>query len=250
MNFIALDTETGGTRPGKHALLSIAAYPSWDIANPFIAHIRHEDAYTIEPDAAEINGYTPELWEQRGAVWIFDAMADLGDWLSDRFRERRALMLAHNAGFDRMFLDEASHFTGMKMPIRHAWRCSMDKMGTLMDRGLIPQGKTNLNRLGELSGQWHEGGRPAIHEAGADALACLRGYIWLLGKEKAEIDTLRQLYTDSLSKRRQLEGALQRIYDATEGGADGAPDASSYGLLCNEVSGLARPFLTDGKEGN
>ncbi len=235
MNFIAIDTETGGTRPGKHALLSIAAYPSWDVANPFIAHIRPEDKYSVEPEAAKINGYTPELWEQRGAVWIFDAMAALGDWLDERFRERRALMLAHNAGFDRMFLDEASDFTGMRMPIRHAWRCSMDKMGCLMDRGLIAQGKANLNRLGVLSGQWPEGGRPAIHEAGADALACLRGYLWLLEKEKQEIDTLRKLYTDSLAKRRELESRLQRICEVTQGSADGAPDESL-------------PLLTDGEE--
>lgn len=252
MNFIAIDTETGGTRPGRHALLSIAAYASWDLENPLILHLWPADeSYVVEPEAAKINGYTPELWKERGAMWIFDAMATLADWLAARFRERpRTLMLAHNAGFDRMFLDEASHFTGIRMPIRHAWRCSMDKMGCLMDLGMIAPGKVNLDRLGVLSGQWPEGGRPAVHEAGADALACLRGYLWLLDKERQEIGTLRQLYTDGLKVRRKMEDAFQWIYDATEGGADGAPDASAYARLCNDVSGAAAPFLKDGKEGN
>ncbi len=207
MNLIAIDTETGGTRSGRHALLSIGAVVSWDTINTtFLRHLLPADGYTIEPEAARINGYTPELWSQRGAIPLDHAMSDLSHFLADAFRDRpQARLLAHNAGFDRAFLDEASVICGILLPIRHAWRCSMDKLGTLMDRGLIPEGKAKLDRLGELSGQWDPGQRQPVHDALHDALACLRGYQWLLRKEKEAEDTLRNLYNASLSERRRLE---------------------------------------------
>lgn len=164
MNLIAIDTETGGTRSGRHALLSIGAVVSWDTINTtFLRHLLPADGYTIEPEAARINGYTPELWSQRGAIPLDHAMSDLSHFLADAFRDRpQARLLAHNAGFDRAFLDEASVICGILLPIRHAWRCSMDKLGTLMDRGLIPEGKAKLDRLGELSGQWDPGQRQPV----------------------------------------------------------------------------------------
>ncbi len=187
--FIAIDTETGGTRPGQHALLSIALVASWARDLPSVIYVTPESqpGKIVEPDAARINGYSAALWDKRNAVDVRTALCILVAFLEDRFKAQPgALMLAHNAGFDRMFLDEAAAaaVAGVRMPIRHAWRCSMDKMGTLMDRGIIPAGNLKLDRLGELSGQWAPGQRPKIHEADADALACLRGYEWLLEKEK------------------------------------------------------------------
>lgn len=203
-HFIAIDTETGGIRPGAHALLSVAAVAGWAQhmpRMPLMIYIAPESqpGKKIEPEAARKNGYTPELWAQRGAVDVKTAMIYLSTFLQDCFTAQpTARMLAHNAGFDRMFLDEAAAVTGVRMPLRHTWRCSMDKLGTLMDRGIIPDGSATLDRLGELSGQWEPGQRPLIHEAAGDALACLRGYQWLLEKERApeadlraEIDALR-----------------------------------------------------------
>ncbi len=211
-DFIALDTETGGTRPGAHALLTIAAVRSWDSEHDtFLRHISPESqpGKHVEPDAARINGYTPALWSERGASTLRHAMLDLEAFLAESFRQRRgALMLAHNAGFDRMFLDESAHCTGIRLPIRHAWRCSMDKLGTLMDRGLIEPGTAKLDRLGELSGQWPAGQRPAVHDALHDALACLRGYQWLLKKERAPEATVKHLYDLSLQDRRRLENFI------------------------------------------
>ncbi len=64
--FIALDTETGGTRPGTHALLSIAAVASWR-DEAFIVYIEPGN-HLVDPAAARINGYTPELWDERGCL--------------------------------------------------------------------------------------------------------------------------------------------------------------------------------------
>lgn len=209
LDLIAIDTETGGTRPAKHALLSIAAVASWDESKRFVVHLKPEPGYTVEAGAARVNGYTEALWAERGACSLAEGMRALVAWLALMFTEKpRALMLAHNAGFDRMFLDEAAELAEVKLPIRHAWRCSMDKLGTLMDRGLIPWGKAKLDRLGELAGLWPVGGRPAVHEAGGDALACLKGYQWLLEKEGAAERTLSDLAGMRLQRIKELEGIL------------------------------------------
>ena len=208
--YIAIDTETGGVRPGRDALLSIAARASWD-APTFIVHLWPADGYKVEPGAIKVNGYSVERWKERDAVSLFQGMEWLQAWLKARFAEKEgARMLAHNAGFDRMFLDEASAITGLKMPISHAWRCSMDKLGCLMDRGAIGQGKANLSRLGELAGLWPVDGRPVTHEAAQDAEACLMGYQWLLHKEAEEVTVLKNLYTESVRARTQLEMLLEQ----------------------------------------
>ena len=208
--YIAIDTETGGVRPGRDALLSIAACTSWN-APRFLVHLWPADGYKVEPGAIKVNGYSLERWKERGAVSLFQGMEWLQAWLKARFQEKEgARMLAHNAGFDRMFLDEACAITGLKMPVRHAWRCSMDKMGCLMDRGVIGQGKATLSRLGELAGLWPEGGRPVTHEAEHDAAACMLGYQWMLHKEAEEITVLKNLYTESVRARNQLEMLLEQ----------------------------------------
>jgi len=243
MNFIAIDTETGGTRSGKHALLSIGAAVSWDTEHTtFLRYCHPADGYTIEPEAARINGYTPDLWAQRGAIPLEHAMRDLADFLADAFRQRpHARMLAHNAGFDRAFLEESAVICGIRLPIRHAWRCSMDKMGTLIDRGLIPNGNAKLDRLGELSGQWEPNQRPPVHDALHDALACLRGYQWLLKKEKGAEDTLRDLYNISLTERRRLEDLFVKL------GAwmDSEADWDECGEMANLISAERTRILAE-----
>lgn len=209
-HYIAIDTETGGTRPGRHALLSIAACCSWE-AEPFLVHLWPAGGYSIELGAIKVNGYSEGEWKERRAMSLFAGMEKLTGWLKARFAEKEgARMLAHNAGFDRSFLDEACAITGLKMPIRHSWRCSMDKMGCLMDAGVIGQGKATLARLGELAGLWPVDGRPDIHEAGQDAAACLYGYLWMLEQETKRVVELKELYVRALQKSTQLEMLLEQ----------------------------------------
>lgn len=41
----------------------------------------------------------------------------------------------------------------------------------------------------------------------------------------------------------EMRKALQDIYDATEGYADGAPDASAHDRLCNDMASIAKAAL-------
>lgn len=62
MKTIWIDTETGGLDPEKDALLSVALYdPIQGIE--FFSKIKPPVYLQIHPEAAKINGYTPESWE-------------------------------------------------------------------------------------------------------------------------------------------------------------------------------------------
>jgi DNA polymerase III epsilon subunit-like protein len=180
---IALDTETGGTLPSRHALLSIAAN-LWLAGNDnrwgYSCYILPAEGKIVEPDAAAKNGYTPERWAELDAVPLQDAMINFEVWLKRIYKAYpTARLLAHNAGFDKAFLEEAAAMTGVDLPIRHAWRCSMDKFGTLVDRGILPEGTLKLERLAELSGHHQHD----IHTSYEDADLCYHGYLWLLKTE-------------------------------------------------------------------
>jgi DNA polymerase III epsilon subunit-like protein len=187
-DFIAIDTETGGLHPGTHALLSLAAVPSWE-TEPFQVFIEPEGV--VEPDAARVNGYTVELWQQRNALPLKQALLEFMHWLEKSgARARKAMPLAHNAAFDRAFVQAAERRTGYDFGLSHRWRCSMVTMLALQDAGYCNSGKfASLNELGTVSGFWKkEEARAAAHDALQDARCCLHGYRFLTGLiEKREV---------------------------------------------------------------
>lgn len=178
-DIIALDTETGGVYPAIHPLLSVSIVASWNL-QPFTVYIEPLALELIDPGAAKVNGYTHEKWMERGALPLMMAMELFNAQLARLKYERPgAVLVAHNAGFDRGFIDEAFRQCDLQPVHRHNWRCSMLMMAFLMDIGQLPTGSLSLDRLGEVSGQWPAGGRPAVHEAHEDALVCLKGYQFL-----------------------------------------------------------------------
>jgi len=178
-DIIAIDTETGGLYPSIHPLLSFSLVPSWTM-EPFTVYIEPLALERIEPEAARKNGYTHEKWLERGALPLMNAMELFNARLVDLKKQKAgAVLVAHNAGFDTSFINEAYRQCDFEPVHRHHWRCSMQLMAFLMDIGQIPPGSLSLDRLGEISGQWPVGGRPAVHEAHEDAVACLRGYQFL-----------------------------------------------------------------------
>lgn len=221
MDFIALDTETGGFYPAVNALLSIGACCSWsgETFHEYVAvggqwQAGGSAAKWVHEDAAKVNGYSWDEWERRGAVPLITAMHNLNFWLQARKAERpHAKFVCHNLEFDRSHLREAERMTQVELPHRHDWRCSQLKFGEMMDKGHLVRGSSGLDRLGELSGLWPVGERPAVHGALADAQACLHGYQWLLKVEATAGDAVKQLYTDSLNQRRRLEQMICEVAD-------------------------------------
>lgn len=184
---IACDTETGGLYPAVNPLLSIAAVSSESQADPFLVYVdpASQPGTWIEPEAARVNGYTPELWKQRGEVPLNEAMGQFRDWLA-REKGKGGRIVCHNLAFDRGFLMEAERITGIELPGRYDWRCSLLEMASQMDRGLLKARKCSLDWLGDLSGFWKKEERAAKHDALQDARACLHGWEWLQGRKAEE----------------------------------------------------------------
>lgn len=99
---IVIDTETGGFDPSKNALLSVAAVDSID-NEAFIAIIKPNPEWIIEPDALAKNGFTLDFLEKNGRPER-DVMQDLALWLGTR---RFSVLAGCNVGFDRDFLQMA-----------------------------------------------------------------------------------------------------------------------------------------------
>jgi len=211
MHYIVTDTETGGLYPSTHALLSIGACCTWS-PETFLAYITvdSQPGKSVSAEAIAKNGYSAEKWEALGARPIGAVMADFLAWIDARKKERHAAkIVCHNLAFDRSFFMEAENVTGHQMPHRHDWRCSQVKFGELMDLGILQEGSTSLDKLIEWS-MWDDT-RTEIHNALQDAQATQHGYLWLLEKAKGAENTLRQLYTQSLSERRRLEALIIKV---------------------------------------
>lgn len=179
-HFIAIDTETGGLDATECALLSIAAVPSWD-APPFSIHIL--PVGRIEPKAAEVNGYTPELWAQRGAVPPKVAAFEFQRWLYQHDLLLRDVA-AHNAGFDALFLLALQQRTGVDLCLPGIWHCTKIKLQALREDGILPPGDNHLNDLGRLCGFWDLEPRATHHDALQDARCVKHGLAWLRAKRK------------------------------------------------------------------
>lgn len=213
MHYIVTDTETGGFYPSIHALLSIGACCTWS-TDSYLAHITvdSQPGKTVSAEASAKNGYSAEKWAGLGARPLSIVMAEFLEWLAARKKERHAAkIVCHNLAFDRSFFLEAERVTGHQMPHRNDWRCSQVKFGELMDQGVLQEGSTSLDRLIECS-MWDDT-RTEIHNALQDAQATQHGYLWLLEKGKGAENTLRQLYTQSLSERRRLEALFLKVGD-------------------------------------
>lgn len=182
-HFIALDTETGGLDSAECALLSIAAVPSWD-APPFNIYVL--PVGLIEAKAAEVNGYTPELWEQKNAVPPKSALFELQLWLeARRLEHKRFDMAAHNAGFDSLFMSAVQQRTGVDLELPGIWHCTKIKMQRMRENGFgyWPRG-CRLDDLGLVTGFWKQETRSKEHGALQDARCCKHGLLWLRNLEK------------------------------------------------------------------
>lgn len=208
MELIACDTETGGFYPSIHALLSICACCGWS-RETFEVYITvdSQPGKIVEAQAAEKNGYTLEKWAALGAVDLATAMRRFADWVQARRAEQRyAKVVCHHLAFDKAFLLEAERVTGIEMPGRYDWRCSLLKLAELMDEGVIERGSSSLDRLKELSG-WTLP-RSEEHNALQDAQITLHGYLWLKERDKDAERAFSELASSRLQRVRELEAIL------------------------------------------
>ncbi len=198
MSIYAIDTETGGFKPAVNALLSITLIELSDDLTPkrdLNLFILPEADRTVEPDAAKINGYTRDLWAERGALTLQDAFSRIRDWLPADIAVRPEA-LAHNARFDLDFITHSEQRTGIRLGFAQPWRCSLMTFRDACHRRLLTAPNHKLETLARLCGHWGPEFVRGVHGAKEDAIACAAGYRYLLermrgGQPKAAIGGAR-----------------------------------------------------------
>jgi DNA polymerase III epsilon subunit-like protein len=174
-DLIAIDTETSGLDPATDFILALGAVTANGATFKRYIHPPRDwlgRRKKVGAGACAVNGYTPELWNRRGAVEDVQAALSFALWLKSVKKEGARRPLAHNAGFDRAFLDALSQRTRVTFDIVHRWECSMAALSFAQRAGIVRPGPASLHHLAELI----HVDRPDTHDALADAQVCLMGY--------------------------------------------------------------------------
>lgn len=172
-NLVAVDVETGGFFAGRSCLLQIGAATASGAR--FEQKILPVPGMEMDRDALRVNGYDAEVWKKEG-VELVTAVRNFRDWLVQQKKKTGAWVpMGHNVSFDRGFLDWAQERVKVRLPLCYRYECSMSLMASLMRLGLIPSGSCSLDALCRLARLE----RPPVHDAMADAVAALQGYVWL-----------------------------------------------------------------------
>lgn len=174
---LVIDTETTGTDATKHAIVSLAALV-WDqgvIVDEFYVLINDVD-YTgalVEPTAMKVNGITIEQLRAAG-VTPKEAVKQFTQMLKRNGMLRNIRIVAHNAPFDKSFLDRLFWIVGKNSRDWFSYHSLCTVTGALMleQAGMIslPNGSASLDNLTKL---WEIPlDRSEKHDALGDARAC------------------------------------------------------------------------------
>ena len=106
---VVVDTETGGLRADRHALLSIAAVDSAG-GEAFHALIRPSADWIVEAGALEVNGLTLDFLRDAGRAESV-VMTEFQLWMDAR---RGSMVAGCNVAFDIGFLEAAAKRSGLK----------------------------------------------------------------------------------------------------------------------------------------
>ncbi len=213
LNAIVIDTETGSLDPETGALLELAAVEVVDgvLGRTFHRRILPGQRFDptvgemrplrIDPEAAAVNGYTPEAWDRLGAQAESFVLLDAITWIGASVLRRPTLADAfdaasipqlvwagHNTQFDRQFIGAALYRTF------HGSAKVMDLFShrdvDLMHLALVPAmcgivpGRS-LDQMRVLLGKTVPAREDRHHDAMTDAmdtakllLLCLRSLHW------------------------------------------------------------------------
>lgn len=173
-----IDTETGGSNHNFHPVIEIGAVmtdsSSRRIISRFETKLDVPIGMLVNPEAAAINGYTPELW--RGAPSNYKGMQMFLEWLPDDV----FIAAGYNHAFDRRFIRVACERHKLPQPKWHPEKTidPMYKLKSMLAKtSRVPNAK--LDTICE-----HFGIENSVrHRALADAERARLVYLKLVGLE-------------------------------------------------------------------
>lgn len=199
---LAIDTETGGRDPARDALLEIGAVMEGmpdGLTREWRARIMPAPGLRVDPRCWTVpwNNYRdPDQWRESGAMIERDALAQFAWWIHECYAvatgawagfEGAPMPWAHNASFDRGFLDQAFMRCGIAPDsvLDKHWGCTMSlSWGWRRRTGLT--GSVSMKTMGILCGHWTDESESRLHhDALEDARACAALRRWLTSEERA-----------------------------------------------------------------
>lgn len=180
--YVILDTETGGFDPRVNALIQVSfiiADADLNELDTFAHRVIPRPGFTVDPFAAQVNGYNEAEWIRTGMDWE-QADRAYSQYIQQWFGTRKAVAVAHNAPFDDKFV--RIHLPSVSPLFFDPWFCTLGALKRWRTRTDIP-GKNKLSDLADLAQFKHASGDKA-HDALGDTKTCLAGLRWLMAQNK------------------------------------------------------------------
>lgn len=172
---IVVDTETGGLRPDRHALLSIAAVDS-EGGEAFHSLVRPSADWLVDEEALKVNGLSLDFLRDAGRAESV-VMAEFIAWMKAR---KGAVFAGANPAFDAAFLEAAAKRCGLEwragrtLDLRGAAWLAYEAQGLGLEVGKDGNPKLSLDSIAGALGLSRSGEK---HDALEDALltmACFK----------------------------------------------------------------------------
>jgi DNA polymerase III epsilon subunit-like protein len=165
---IVIDTETGGLRADRHALLSLAAIDSLT-GDCFHSLIRPAQEWLVEREALAVNGLSEEFLAERGRPEP-EVMQEFTAWVKPR---KGGILAGCNPAFDAGFLRSAAKRCGLHWEPRRlidvsaaAW-AAYERGALVLPVWQDGSPKLNLDAIAESLDLYRTG---TTHDALEDAL--------------------------------------------------------------------------------
>lgn len=179
LHLLVVDTETGGLDPAVHCIIEIAAahvtIEGWVVTVHDRFNVRTLPDRAVDPQAAAVNGYTPERWADT-ALPMPIAARDFLAWIAE-LPEGLIWTGSNVTGFDLPFLRSDFARAGFELPGKPQF--SRRKLNTeslcfpLFAKGEIEGcGLRHLRKWAGLEGEQHH----TAAEDVADTVIAIREY--------------------------------------------------------------------------
>ena len=204
INYIALDTETGGLDPFRNPLLQVGCYaPNGDSLNIRIIPPVH---LTITEQAKKVNGWP----ESHKGYPVYDESAAIDQLKGFLDRNKPQWILCHNAVFDIPFIKEAISRTNKNVYIPRAL-CTMSFVKALEYVGGYNGVKYSLDAL--IKEFVPDFARSGTHDASEDARATHLVFQGMLSRFDAMAKLANNIAFDRL---KEIEQNSNGVVQTTE----------------------------------
>jgi DNA polymerase-3 subunit epsilon len=152
---LVIDTETTGTDPAVHSILSFAVviYDNGSICGSFKTLVL-EPGVVIEPGAFAVNGITREMIADAPGPTL--AVQLFKNWLKENNLHGRQQIVGHNAAFDAGFLKRLWRLAGQDYEDQFSHRLLCTQTAALLleqaGRLVLPGGSASLDAVADVFG--------------------------------------------------------------------------------------------------